>query len=148
MASALPKRSLGRDGPHIFPVGLGFGSMSGFYGPTGTLDERVKLLDHAYSVGIRFWDLADVYGDSEDLVKEWINRSGKREDVFLATKFGLLQEPNSLHQFRSDPEYVRAACENSLQRLGVDTIDFYYCHRVDGVTPIEKTVEAMSELKK
>lgn len=92
--------------------------------------------------------MADIYGDSEDVVGEWIKRSGKRNDVFLGTKFGLQRQPKGRHTFRSDPEYVKAACAQSLQRLGVDTIDLYYCHRVDGVTPIAKTVEAMVELKK
>lgn len=144
----LPLRALGRDGPKVTAVGLGFGSLGGFYGPAGTLDERVALLEHAHATGLRFWDMADVYADSEDVVGEWIKRSGKRDDIFLATKFALQRQPNGMHIFRSDPEYVKAACEKSLHRLGVDTIDVYYCHRVDGVTPIEKTVEAMVELKK
>lgn len=145
---SLPLRTLGRDGPPVSAIGLGFGSIGGFYGPPGTVDERVALLDHAHAIGLRFWDMADIYGDSEDVVGEWIKRSGKHNDVFLATKFGLQRQPDGKHTFRSDPEYVKAACEKSLQRLGVDTIDLYYCHRVDGVTPIEKTIEAMVELKK
>lgn len=143
-----PLRTLGHNGPKVSSIGLGFGSLSGSYGPSGNLDERVKLLDHAHSSDMRFWDMADIYGDSEDLVGEWINRSGKRDEIFLATKFGLQQESNNLHSFRSDPDYVQDACERSLQRLGVETIDLYYCHRVDGVTPIERTVEAMAELKR
>lgn len=141
-------RSLGQDGPQVSAVGLGLGSISGFYGPAGTIDEKVALLDHANATGLRFWDMADVYLDSEDVVGEWIKRSGNRDNIFLATKFGLLRQPDGTHKFCSDPEYVIAACEKSLQRLGVDTIDLYYCHRVDGVTPIEKTIEAMVELKK
>ncbi|GFF42772.1 aldo-keto reductase yakc [NADP(+)] [Aspergillus udagawae] len=144
---SLPLRTLGRDGPPVSAIGLGFGSIGGFYGQAGTLDERVALLEHAHAKGLRFWDMADIYGDTEDVVGEWIKRSGKRNDVFLATKFGLQRQANGRHTFRSDPEYVKAACEQSLRRLGVDTIDLYYCHRVDGVTPIEKTVEAMVELK-
>ncbi|KAJ5752188.1 hypothetical protein N7520_009105 [Penicillium odoratum] len=143
----LPLRTLGRNGPQVSPVGLGFGSIGGFYGPAGTVDERVALLDHAHATGLLFWDLADVYIDSEDVVGEWVKRSGKRDDIFLATKFGLLCQSDGSHKFRSDPDYVKTACEKSLRRLGVDTIDLYYCHRVDGVTPIEKTVEAMVELK-
>lgn len=93
--------------------------------------------------------MADIYGDSEDVVGEWLRRSGsKREDVFIATKFALQRQSNGMFSFRSDPEYVKEACERSLKRLGVETIDLYYCHRVDGVTPIERTVEAMVELKK
>ncbi|GIK05482.1 hypothetical protein Aspvir_009594 [Aspergillus viridinutans] len=144
---SLPIRTLGKDGPPVSAIGLGFGSIGGFYGPAGTIDERVALLEHAHAKGLRFWDMAGIYGDSEDVVGEWIRRSGKRNDVFLATKFGLQRQPSGRHTFRSDPEYVKAACAQSLRRLGVDTIDVYYCHRVDGVTPIEKTVEAMVELK-
>ncbi|KAJ5657897.1 uncharacterized protein N7484_001546 [Penicillium longicatenatum] len=144
---SLAFRTLGRDGPQVSAVGLGLGSIGGFYGSAGTTDERVALLDHANMAGLRFWDMADVYLDSEDVVGEWIKRSGNRDDIFLATKFGLLRQADGTHKFRSDPEHVKAACEKSLQRLGVDTIDLYYCHRVDGVTPIEKTIEAMVDLK-
>lgn len=145
---SLPLRSLGRDGPQASAIGLGLGSLSGFYGPAGTLDEKVARLEHAHAAGLRFWDMADVYGDSEDAVGEWVKRSGKRDDVVLSTKFALQRQPDGRHTFHSNPEYVKEACEKSLKRLGVDTIDLYYCHRVDGVTPIEKTVEAMVELKK
>ncbi|KAJ5561597.1 hypothetical protein N7535_003942 [Penicillium sp. DV-2018c] len=143
----LPQRTLGRDGPQVSTIGLGFGSIGGFYGPAGTLDEKVARLEHAHAAGLRFWDLADIYGDSEDVVGEWIKRSGKRDDIFLATKFGLRPKPEGGFAFCSEPEYVKIACEKSIQRLGVDAIDLYYCHRVDGVTPIEKTIEAMVELK-
>ncbi|PWY88376.1 aldo/keto reductase [Aspergillus heteromorphus CBS 117.55] len=134
--------------PYTLPIGLGFGSLSGFYGPPGPLETRLALLDHAHANGLRFWDLADVYGDSEDLVGEWFRtRPGKRADIFLATKFSLQRQADGRHTFRSDPEYVKIACERSLERLGVEYIDLYYCHRVDGVTPIERTVEAMGELR-
>ncbi|CAG8297960.1 unnamed protein product [Penicillium salamii] len=145
---ALPLRSLGRNGPQISPVGLGFGSIGGFYGPAGTLDEKVALLDHAHAAGLHFWDLSDVYGDSEDVVGEWIKRSGKREDIFIGTKFSLERQADGHHKFHSNPRYAKEACQKSLQRLGVDFIDLYYCHAVDGVTPIEKTVEAMVDLKR
>lgn len=144
----LPLRALGRDGPQVSAVGLGLGSLGGSYGPAGTLDEKVALLEHAHATGLRLWDMADIYADSEDVVGEWVKRSGKRDDIFLATKFALQRQPDGMWTSRSDPEYVKAACEKSLQRLGVDTIDLYYCHRVDGVTPIETTIEAMVELKK
>ncbi|KAJ5190282.1 uncharacterized protein N7498_009267 [Penicillium cinerascens] len=121
----LPLRVLGRDGPKVSAVGFGFGSLGGFYGPAGTFDEKLAVLEHALATGLRFWDMADVYADSEVVVRQ----------------------PNGMHKFWSDPEYVKAACEKSLHRLGVDTIDLYYCHWVDGVRPIEKTVEALVELK-
>jgi aryl-alcohol dehydrogenase-like predicted oxidoreductase len=146
---SLPLRKVGRDGPQVPSIGLGFGSIGGFYGSAGTLDEKLALLDHAHAKGLRFWDLADIYGDSEEVVGEWVKRHGKkRDDIFITTKFSLQRKPTGGHTFRSDPEYVKEACEKSLQRLGVDTIDLYYCHRVDGITPIEKTIEAMAELKK
>ncbi|KAL4802041.1 NADP-dependent oxidoreductase domain-containing protein [Aspergillus unguis] len=131
------------------PIGLGFGSLCGVYGPPGTTEERVALLNHAYATGLRFWDLADIYGDSEDVVGEWIKQAtpAQRDEVFIATKFGLERQPNGMHTFRTDPEYVKTACEKSLKRMKVETIDLYYCHRVDGVTPIEKTIQAMVELK-
>lgn len=144
----LPLRPLGRDGPQVPAVGLGLGSLAGFYGPAGTVDEKVAVLEHAYATGLRFWDMADIYGDNEDVVGEWFKRSGKRDDIFLSTKFALQRQPDGRHTFHSDPEYAKSACEKSLQRLGVETIDLYYCHRVDGITPIEKTIEAMVELKK
>lgn len=145
---SLSQRTLGHGGPKVSAVGLGFGSFTGFYGPPGTTEERLARLDHAHSISSRFWDLADIYGDSEDLVGEWMQRSGKRSDIFIATKCGLQRQPNGTFAFCSDPEYVKQACDRSLERLGVDTIDLYYCHRVDGVTPIERTIEAMVELKK
>jgi diketogulonate reductase-like aldo/keto reductase len=121
-------------------------SLGDVYGSAGTLEDKVAFLKHAHAIGARFWDTADVYFDSEDAVGAWVKESGNRDDVFLATKFAL--NYSAMEQtVRSDPEYVKAACEKSLKRLGVETIDLYYCHRVDGVTPIEKTIEAMVELK-
>lgn len=145
---SIPLRALGRNGPEVPAVGLGLMNISGLYGPAGALDEKVAVLEHAHATGQRFWDTADIYADSEDIVGEWVKLSGKRDDIFLATKFALQQDPEVGFTIRSDPAYVKQACEKSLQRLGVDTIDLYYCHRVDRVTPIEKTVEAMVELKK
>ncbi|KAJ6104271.1 aldo/keto reductase [Penicillium sp. IBT 18751x] len=141
-----PLRTLGRDGPQVNAVGLGLMSIGGVYGKAGSLDETVAFLDHAHSTGQRFWDTADVYGESEDIIGEWFKRSGKRSDIFLATKFALTFTATGM-EVRSDPEYIKAACEKSLKRLGIETIDLYYCHRVDGKTPIEKTIEAMVKLK-
>lgn len=145
---SLPQRALGRNGPPVSSIGLGFGSLSGFYGAPGTRAEKLALLDHAYNAGLRFWDLSDVYGDSEEVVGEWFKRSGKRDEVCLCTKFSLQRQPDGKHTFRSDPDFVKESCDKSLERMGVNTIDLYYCHMVDGVTPIEKTVKAMMELRK
>ncbi|CAG8046932.1 unnamed protein product [Penicillium olsonii] len=142
-----PTRSLGRDGPQVPAVGLGLMSLGNIYGDAGSLEDKVSFLERAHSIGARFWDTADAYFDSEDAVGEWVRRSGNRDDIFLATKFALKFGMNGTMTIQNDPEYVKAACDKSLQRMGVDTIDLYYCHRVDGVTPIEQTVQAMVELK-
>ncbi|KAJ5225770.1 NADP-dependent oxidoreductase domain-containing protein [Penicillium chermesinum] len=141
-----PTRTLGVNGPTLPAIGLGLMSIGGLYGDPGPKEERLAFLEHAHSSRQRFWDTADAYGDCEDVVGEWFHRSGKREDIFLATKFGFIRGPNGV-SVDSSPEYVRAACEKSLQRLGVDKIDLYFCHRVDGITPVEKTIEAMVALK-
>ena len=89
--------------------------------------------------------------DSEELLGKWFKRTGKRDSIFLATKFSYrFKEPGNIATLSNDssPEWTKQACDISLKRLGVDTIDLYYCHRVDEKTPIEKTVEAMAELKK
>lgn len=122
--------------------------LSAFYGKVEDDEERFKLLDRAHELGQTHWDSADVYLDSEDLIGKWFKRTGKRDEIFLATKFGNTWRPDGTMKIRSDPEYVKEACEKSLKRLGIETIDLYYCHRVDLETPIEKTVEAMVELKK
>ena len=122
--------------------------LSAYYGTAEPDEDRFKFLDKAYDMGETFWDSADVYMDSEDLIGKWFKRTGKRDDIFLATKFANLRKADGTMGVRSDPEYVKEACEKSLKRLGVPTIDLYYCHRVDGTTPIEKTVEAMAQLKK
>lgn len=130
-------------------VGLGLMSIGGAYGQKDTEADKLALLDHAHAIGERFWDTADVYFDSEDIIGKWFQQNPeKRKDIFLATKFGLVFDKNFTQSERSDPEYIKEACEKSLKRLGIETIDLYYCHRVDGKTPIEKTVQALVELKK
>jgi len=119
--------------------------LSAFYGPIENDEERFKVLDAAIEEGCTFWDTADVYGDSEDLVGKWFKKSGKRNQIFLATKFGFTQPGYIIN---GKPEYVKSAAEKSLKRLGVETIDLYYLHRADKNTPIEKTVSAMAELVK
>lgn len=104
------------------------------------------MLDRAYELGQHNWDSADIYGDSEDLLGKWFKRTGKRNEIFLATKFANIWKDGKMST-DSSPKYAKEACAKSLQRLGVDSIDLYYCHRVDQVTPIEETVQAMKELK-
>lgn len=144
----IPTRSLGRDGPQVPAIGLGLMSIAGAYADAAAANEqRLAFLDRVYELGETFWDTADVYMDCEELVGKWFQRSGKRNDIFLATKFGLDYSTGE-EIAHSDPEYAKEACERSLKKLGVDTIDLYFCHRVQREVPIEKTVAAMVELKK
>ncbi|KAL7948644.1 NADP-dependent oxidoreductase domain-containing protein [Trichoderma barbatum] len=146
-------RKLGKNGPEIPPVGFGaMGIGIDCYGATGNDEERFAVLDHAWKIGCTHWDTSDAYGDSEVLIGKWFKlHPERRADIFLATKFGISAEvqPDGTYKgtVNSTPEYVKTACEASLEKLGVDYIDLYYAHRVDGKTPIEKTVQAMVELK-
>ena len=121
---------------------------SAFYGQPKPDEERFKVLDKVYDEGDLFWDTADMYQDSEDLLGKWFKLNpGKRDHIFLATKFANAMREDGSRYVDSSPEYTRKACEKSLRRLGVPHIDLYYCHRLDQVTPIEKTVEEMKKLK-
>ena len=143
----MQKRPLGRQGLEVSALGLGCMGMSDFYAGR---DEREAeaTLRRALELGVTFFDTADMYGPhtNERLLGRVLR--GHRDDVVIATKFGILRDPAdpSLRGFNGRPEYVRAACEGSLQRLGVDTIDLYYQHRVDPTVPIEETVGAMADL--
>jgi aryl-alcohol dehydrogenase-like predicted oxidoreductase len=141
---SLPTASLGKNGPQVTRLGFGLMGLSVFYGTAKPDNERLALLDNAHSLGELFWDSSDMYGDNEDLIGKWFAANpSKRADIFLATKFAVKEG----HVIDSSPEYVKIACDKSLKRLGVKQIDLYYCHRVDQKTPIEKTVEAMKQLK-
>ena len=146
MKTKLPTRELGRGGPQVVALGAGLMSLGGAYGHGGSDEDRFAYLDRAYELGETNWDSANIYGDTDDVLGKWFKRTGKRNEIFLATKFGFM-DPMNPAEVKSDPENVFASCESSLKRLQTDWIDLYYCHRVDGETPIEKTVEAMAELK-
>ncbi|KAF2650885.1 Aldo/keto reductase [Lophiostoma macrostomum CBS 122681] len=146
--STLPTRKLGKNGPNVSALGFGAMGLSSGYGKVEDNEGRFAVLDRALELGSTFWDSSDVYADNEDLLKLWFERTGKRDQIFLATKFGVTKGSQGKPGFRSDPEYVKQACETSLKRLGVSKIDLYYCHRVDKKTPIEKTVSALAELKR
>ena len=138
-------RTLGRD-LVVSEIGLGCMGMSEFYGP-GDEEESLRTIHLALELGVTFLDTADMYGPftNEVLVGKAI--AGERERVIIATKFGNERLPDGTRiGINGTPEYVRKACDASLQRLGVDTIDLYYQHRVDKSTPIEETVGAMAEL--
>ncbi|KAF9644449.1 Aldo/keto reductase [Thelephora ganbajun] len=128
-------------------IGYGGMGLSVIYGSVGTDEERLKVLDAVYESGCTFWDTADVYGDNEELLAKWFKKTGKRNDIFLATKFGFAHgEPGRL--VKADPEYVPEAFNKSLSRLGVDYVDIYYLHRADPTVPIEHTVAEMAKLVK
>ncbi|KAF2635980.1 putative aldo-keto reductase [Massarina eburnea CBS 473.64] len=146
---SLPIALLGKNGPQVPRLGLGLMGLSAAYGATKPDSERLAFLDAAYEMGERNWDSADVYGDSEELLGKWFKLNPeKRNDIFLATKFGnKVNADRTVITVNSSPEYAKQACAKSLERLGLPSVDLYYCHRLDLKTPIEKTVQAMVELK-
>jgi aryl-alcohol dehydrogenase-like predicted oxidoreductase len=138
----VPRMKLGSQGMEVSAQGLGCMGMSCAYGERKPDAEMVALIHHAVAAGVTLLDTADVYGPhtNEILVGKALLQGGVRHKVELATKFGAFMLPDGSWALRGDPEYVRAACEASLARLGVDCIDLYYPHRVDSNVPVEITV--------
>ncbi len=139
-------RTLGKSGLKVSAQGLGCMGMSEFYGAADEA-ESIATLHRAIDLGVTFFDTADMYGPHKNEMLLGKAIAGRREGLVIATKFGIVrsQDPKE-RSINGRPEYVRAACEGSLKRLGIDTIDLYYQHRVDPSVPIEETVGAMADL--
>lgn len=142
-------RKLGTEGLEVSSIGLGCMGMSDFYGARNDTDSMATL-SAALQTGVNFWDTSDIYGPhtNEKLLGRYFKENPKaRNNVILATKFGVLRSKSGdFLGFNGRPEYVQQACEDSLQRLGVDHIDLYYQHRMDPAVPIEETIGAMADL--
>lgn len=143
-------RQLGKNGPHVSAIGLGCMGMTDFYTPSTDTTEATATLHRALELGVNFLDTADMYGPhtNEQLIGKAI--VGKRDQVFLASKFGIVRDPANpvVRGVNGRPDYIRNAIDGTLQRLGVDTLDLYYQHRIDPDVAIEETVGAMADLVK
>src|ERR1700759_1106013 len=133
---AANKRTVGKNGPAVFPIGLGCMSLSGTYGPSDDA-AGVAFIQKAVDLGVDFLDSSDMYGWGQN--EELLGRAlkGRRDKVTLVSKFGQTQQPGGANGVNGRPEYVKQACEASLKRLGMDVIDLYLQHRVDPNVPVE-----------
>ena len=153
MSTQIPTRTLGSGAAALTVSALGLGcmGMSEFYGEPDDA-QSLRTLERAFELGVTHYDTSNVYGrgHNERLLSQFLK--GRRDRVMLASKFGVVRDPDGPlgstydRGINNDPAYMRQCCEESLRRLGVETIDLYYVHRVDGVTPIEDTVGAMADL--
>lgn len=144
----MEKRALGSSGLEVSAMGLGCMTMSDFYGSDRDEQESIRTIHRSLELGVGFLDTSDMYGvgENEKLVGKAIKE--RRHEVTLATKFGVVRDKGPIWEYNGRAEYVKAAAEASLRRLGVDHIDLYYLHRIDPYTPIEETVGAMADLVK
>lgn len=144
----MKKRKIGNSDLQVFPIGLGTMGMSEFYGETN-VEQSISTIHKAIELGVDFFDTADIYGSghNEELLGKALK--GKFGEVTVATKFAVMRSPNGeFLGVSGKPKYAKQACEASLKRMGIETIDLYYYHRVDPEVPIEETVGAMAELIK
>lgn len=142
-------RTLGRSGPEVSAIGLGCMGMSAFYGEPSSKGDAISVIHRALDLGLNFFDTAEMYGPHTNEVLLGKALNGRRDEAFVATKFGIgYNAERTALTVDGSPANVRRAIEGSLQRLGMDHVDLYYLHRVDANTPIEETVGAMAELVK
>ncbi len=140
-------RTLGRSGPEVSAIGLGCMGMAAFYGQGLNEDQATSLIHHALDLGVTFFDTAEMYGPHTNEIQLGKALAGKRDQAFVATKFGIgYNAERTALKVDGSPANVRRAIEGSLKRLNMDHVDLYYLHRVDADTPIEETVGAMAEL--
>ncbi|MEQ9887524.1 aldo/keto reductase [Pectobacterium zantedeschiae] len=146
----MQQRKLGANGPQVSAIGLGCMGMSDFYSTAQDEKESIATLHRALELGVTLLDTADMYGPHTNELLLGKAIKGKREQIFLATKFGIVRDPTNPHArgVCGKPDYIRRAVEGSLTRLGTDVIDLYYQHRIDPTVPIEETVGTLSELVK
>ncbi|TFK52942.1 Aldo/keto reductase [Heliocybe sulcata] len=141
-----PKRKLGRNGPEVSAIGLGAMGIGAWYGKTDE-SKALEMLSSAADRGVTFWDTADVYGTSEATIGKWFSQTGRRSEIFLATKFGSFDmTPGAAPKPNSRPSYMKRQLENSLKELGTTYIDLWYQHRVDPEVPIEVVMETVKPL--
>ncbi|WP_437214637.1 aldo/keto reductase [Pectobacterium sp. LFLA-215] len=144
----MQQRKLGVNGPQVSAIGLGCMGMSDFYSTAQDEKESIATLHRALELGVTLLDTADMYGPHTNELLLGKAIKGKREQVFLATKFGIIRDPANPHArgICGKPDYIRRSVEGSLTRLGTDVIDLYYQHRIDPTVPIEETVGTLAEL--
>ncbi|WGL28713.1 aldo/keto reductase [Pectobacterium brasiliense] len=144
----MQQRKLGANGPQVSAIGLGCMGMSDFYSTAQDEKESIATLHRALELGVTLLDTADMYGPHTNELLLGKAIKGKREQVFLATKFGIIRDPANPNArgVCGKPDYIRRAVEGSLTRLGTDVIDLYYQHRIDPTVPIEETVGTLAEL--
>jgi aryl-alcohol dehydrogenase-like predicted oxidoreductase len=151
--ATLPTKPLGKTGRQIPALGFGMMGLATSYGPVGTDEERLALLDRAWELGYTNWDTANSYGDSEVLIGKWFKlHPERRSDIFLASKFGIKFSVSDTGEWDiracNDPEFFHECLEGSLQKMGIEYIDLFYIHRLEPEIPIEKTMELLAKAKK